>query len=679
MITNILFKMRWPVALLLFFLSGTVLGQNCPSLSECLNTGQGVGALLGCECDVVDTEAGGFMYRVFGNDQDNNDVHTYNLYHTHRSWSADGNWILFTSTRGTGVPGIPNIYAVNSPNSNDDVQDFQIVQLTNLSDQFIIEDALNGSTEDVVVSHTENVLYYVVSNYLYREDHPNEISRWKVVKLDFGRLIADALEGSLASPGTYETVRSGEMSPASGQFRVNGGISLDHDGHNVYFGMAEIYDLGRLGQWIRRIDFSRSNSVAWGVYSPSDNNEHDDNLMLHIQANPFKSGELIFNLVGNYYPNWPEKGQPNRGTWLVQDAKGNSTTVDYLREGHSEPPRGGRDNVVHEVWMDEDHVGYLLTGMTKSHAEGGMCTGLYRIPTSATGTSYLGEHLAQVPNHGIINDKYVAASHFSTDDNNLFILEEWEFELDGYGPNGRIWKYYKESDEYLLLTNTARVADGGDGHVRLSRDNKYIVANGRSGARFITVIPVNSGSVGTCYKTPVHVLFSQDQKTGKYRKVVTDYMDAYNEFTSTSEGELIAHNRISLKTGFTVRKGAKFRAAREDIIYDPNCQSHTCIPGLTIFPPPPPISSNSSRASDEVSNPDFTVYPNPTQYEIVVRAPKALANAELTVINTEGKVIYQQNLEHFESFISVTSWKPGLYTLIIDDGKHPRTFKVLKD
>ncbi len=644
------------------------LGAQCPSPG-----GSGIGRIWfdNPSPRTPATGLGSTMYQMTNNGK------TYNLYHTHPSWSYDGNWIIFTSNRN----GVPNIYAVNSPNSNDGVCDYLIVQLTDISgtDSFFF----GGSTEDVVVSAHENVLYYVLSNSEFLEQYPGlEISRWSIHELNFGDLIADALAGTLS--GDY-IEKEQTLTATDGVYSVHGGITLDYSGNYAYVGISR--EFGSEPQHQQTIwRFGLAGSIfIWDILydSRGPNGVTDNYLLAHLQANPYRAGELLFSNKKN----GNSTDTPEHRMYFIADADGPlDVKPERLRYGKRDGP--ARDNVTHEVWVDANTVGFLLTSIHPEHDH--LCTGFYTIGTDKAGDeTALGSHVAEVPTNqhlstgGPQTTYYHAISHGSTQDANLFIMEEWKYfdnpnpDQADYTQTGRIWKYYKDADKFVQLTGPTSPfkPNSGDAHVRLSQDGKYISATGRSGTHNLYVIPVDAE--GGCYPSN-HVLFSQQTFDGTHRKATTDYIQAHSTFTANADAELVARNYVKLGTGFKALAGSKFRAAREDVINDGNCTNGPCLPGLRI------VAGSGSRPAltGSVNTPsvaEVQIYPNPTQQDIVVRAPEEWLEAELTVVNVEGKIVYQQDVQRKESFISASNWKPGLYVLTLDNGESRLTFKVMKD
>lgn len=141
------------------------------------------------------------------------------IYYTHNSWSYDGKWIIFTSTRDGGRN---NVFALNMPGSADNWPDYTIVQLTD-HDGF----PEGGSTENVVVSRYRNYLYYVLGT--------NNNQAVALVELDFGSLLNDALSGNVRESWRYDRVI---RTYTSGGPKPEGGVSLSYNEQYLFAGLS---------------------------------------------------------------------------------------------------------------------------------------------------------------------------------------------------------------------------------------------------------------------------------------------------------------------------------------------------------------------------------------------------------------------------------------------------------
>jgi oligogalacturonide lyase len=137
-------------------------------------------------------------------------------YQTHETWTADGEWIVFRSTRGGNGS---QIFAVHEATG-------AIVQLTDAP-------AVNGGS--INLSRRVMKLYYISGGNAGRRDSPAEdvIRPRRIVELDIGALLKDAMGNEVKAPETYE--RTVVTLPEDLQ---GGGLALDADETRLYLGIT---------------------------------------------------------------------------------------------------------------------------------------------------------------------------------------------------------------------------------------------------------------------------------------------------------------------------------------------------------------------------------------------------------------------------------------------------------
>ncbi|MDF9827672.1 oligogalacturonide lyase [Ereboglobus sp. PH5-5] len=139
-------------------------------------------------------------------------------YQTHDTWTADGNWIIFRSTRDGAKNG--QIFVVSEITGD-------IIQLTD-------DPATN--TGSINLSRKEMKLFY--SRGGPRRLPPGSVTTLEaprplqVIELNIGDLIADSMAGELKAPETYERI----VVTLPGDVR-DGGLALDADETRLYWGV----------------------------------------------------------------------------------------------------------------------------------------------------------------------------------------------------------------------------------------------------------------------------------------------------------------------------------------------------------------------------------------------------------------------------------------------------------
>ncbi len=245
------------------------------------------------------------------------------IYYTHDSWSYDRKWIIFISDRDNGKW---NIFAMKTSN-------YQIYQLTDINDFSTNIGSQGRSTEDVVLSRTRNYLYYI---------RANNGSYVKLVEMNFGKLLADAVAGTVKSPSNYERVF---RTYSSNNVTTTGGISLDKNELYVYTGL----DYGSTTKLNRVRIANGASNTAHTSYKFS---------IGHIAANPWVSNEILFDY--KKHPGTPYDYTPSQRIHFVRGDGGSYRRI-YQR--------GNGENPTHETWVNANTIGFNITLRNDSDTE----------------------------------------------------------------------------------------------------------------------------------------------------------------------------------------------------------------------------------------------------------------------------------------------------------------------
>ena len=293
-------------------------------------------------------------------DNENN----HKIYNTHSTWSKDSNWLIYLSTEGIDEYNgrRPNIFAVNMPGSNDNYEDFVTIQLTNHLDLPRFNTSGGASTEDIVISKNEDVLYYLRSNYVHGEDNmPHSQSYVKVMKLDFGAIIADAcvMDNGVCTPGTMQPLSAYETTLFThtwGNTATAGGITLDYSNQFLYYGI-------NVGQSvIYRYDLnSNQNQEIFRSYSWT---------FGHLTANPFQNSnrEVLFNWASN--PQMPGFDDLSHTSVPHFNNVINGNGQNYIGLYNEHNPY---ENPTHATWVNANRIGFNIVNFGDPALSVGYC------------------------------------------------------------------------------------------------------------------------------------------------------------------------------------------------------------------------------------------------------------------------------------------------------------------
>lgn len=233
------------------------------------------------------------------------------IYQTHPQWTFDGKYIIFMSKRGEANKN-NKVFAV-------DVKTGTIIQLT------------EGETSagSLNIARKSNKMYYSSGG----RQQP-----LKLIEMDLGSLFKDSEHGSGKSQATYERV----IATLPENLRESGGFTLDADEKVAYVGVARLdavkgeitkkrtRGVDPIPGGIRAINLS-TGAISTVIDVPF--------RMGHIQANPFKTGEILFCHESG--------GDTPQRMWLV-NADGSGYKALY-----KERPD---EWISHETWVDANTV-----------------------------------------------------------------------------------------------------------------------------------------------------------------------------------------------------------------------------------------------------------------------------------------------------------------------------------
>jgi oligogalacturonide lyase len=242
-------------------------------------------------------------------------------YQTDQQWAFDGKHIIFRSGgRASGEGG--QIFSI-------DEQTGDIVQLT---------EGKGVGISSIMVSRLANRVYYT-----RRADD----GRLSLMSLELTPFLNDAMAGKLTGK-PYEKLVA--MLPEG--FILSGGFTIDADGKTAYFGFRDTAPPPRTaplapGQKPPVIE-GPGGVLAMDLATGATRQVvHTDFTVGHLQANPFKPGEILYcHETG---------GDADYRMWIVNaDGSGN-------RPVYKENPD---DWVTHEQFADADHVIFNMMGHT---------------------------------------------------------------------------------------------------------------------------------------------------------------------------------------------------------------------------------------------------------------------------------------------------------------------------
>ena len=91
------------------------------------------------------------------------------------------------------------------------------------------------------------------------------------------------------------------------------------------------------------------------------------------------------------------------------------------------------------------------------------------------------------------------------------------------------------------------------------------------------------------------------------------------------------------------------------------------------------IRLNTSVANmNEISTTDFSVYPNPANSQINVKADSKMLGSIYTVYDNTGRIVLSGKINSEKTVIELGNLQSGIYRLSAGDN-YKETFKIIKD
>jgi len=76
--------------------------------------------------------------------------------------------------------------------------------------------------------------------------------------------------------------------------------------------------------------------------------------------------------------------------------------------------------------------------------------------------------------------------------------------------------------------------------------------------------------------------------------------------------------------------------------------------------------------------PEFEVYPNPTLRELNLEFPASIQKAQVAVYSVLGSLVFQAELDQFNSKINTSEWNSGVYIMNISTSNFSQTKRIIK-
>jgi len=90
-------------------------------------------------------------------------------------------------------------------------------------------------------------------------------------------------------------------------------------------------------------------------------------------------------------------------------------------------------------------------------------------------------------------------------------------------------------------------------------------------------------------------------------------------------------------------------------------------------------SASSTLGTETISAlPEFEVYPNPTLTELNLEFPTSIQKAQVAVYSVLGSLVFQAELDQFNSKINTSEWNSGVYIMNISTSGFSETKRIIK-
>ena len=234
------------------------------------------------------------------------------IYQDHPNWTADGNWIVFTSNRNTQAGGNITFAGAAAATARRGKQYYAL----SMKSHEIVQVTTGGNVGDMLLGHRRNVAFRFRDN--------------QVIEINLGALLADSDAGKVKDSASYEKVVAtipDTLKP--------GGSCLDINDQRIFFS-------------------TKAGGDRSAIYSIEFNNNKTTKLTEvafrtgHFQANPYISGEMMYC--------WETGGDSPQRMWVLSvDNAGKVINRPVYKEKADEW-------VTHEVFAGPDHIMFNLMG-----------------------------------------------------------------------------------------------------------------------------------------------------------------------------------------------------------------------------------------------------------------------------------------------------------------------------
>ncbi|GGF46849.1 TolB family protein [Echinicola rosea] len=264
----------------------------------------------------------------------------------------------------------------------------------------------------------------------WKENHAYHFRNDSLIRLNLEALLEDSNAGQVANKSSYEKV----IGILDQELHPNG-MALDHDEESLYFstrvidGQSSIYEVD--------LATGKMTAVLTVPFRIG-----------HLQANPYKAGEMMFC--------WETGGDAPQRIWFVSIDNNGQVTNRPLYDESDETW------VTHEVFLDQDHIGFNVMGHLDRLQEGD--NGIYSLNIRNNDLTFHGQqdwggywHTA-----GTRNLKWIVGDTFNGD---LYLI-----------------KYGNPENTTLLttghrLTSKSPFSKEAHSHHSVSPDGKWLLFN----------------------------------------------------------------------------------------------------------------------------------------------------------------------------------------------------------
>ena len=249
------------------------------------------------------------------------------IYQTHTQWTADGEWLIFRSTRARN-----EALAVNEKSGD-------IVQVTE-----------GGYTGMLCVARKSMKLYFMQSASTDTAERRRGGGPLRVMEVDLQKVFDYSKKGKMQAASNYQRV----CGTIAGELGAGGDMALDADEEIVYFRVGKTEAAKHLAANAKiESNFGPRNMGAGpaGLMSMDIRTGEIKYIVSvpfqigHVQSNPWVKGEIVFC--------WETGGKSPQRTWIV-NADGSGLRPLY--------PESEYEWVTHEAVITKDEVAIAIMG-----------------------------------------------------------------------------------------------------------------------------------------------------------------------------------------------------------------------------------------------------------------------------------------------------------------------------